>query len=320
MRILLVGLPKSGTTILTYRIAEALDGAVIEFEPVAGPDEGLPADHRHVVTKKLLGTQTTDMAPYRHYDRKVWICRDPRDFLVSQSLYRWHREAPPEPVDQVWFDRVIEKLVAKEIDPGSVSFLDLEPANYFETLDAVADLWRREADDGWFLFRYEDMIDGHYEALNRYLGFEIEPSAEVADGLSRVVRTKGYGDWRDWFTPPDVEFYASGGLQRYMEAFGYESSDWRLNQPQRIEPAHCSQYVTALFNDYELPASDATGSGTGQETRPGIRLRMDETGGRIARLSEVARSPSRWFRLMQRRARPRGSGSPIRRRSVRPSR
>jgi hypothetical protein len=249
VKILIAGLPKSGTTILTYRIAEALDDVVIDFEPQGGPPPDASAGG-HVVTKELVGTQTSDFARYRDYDRKIWIARDPRDFLVSQSLYRWHREAPPEPIDQVWFDRVIEKLRAKEHEPGSVSFQDLEPANYFETLDAVAVLKERSVGPEWLLYRYEDMIDGRYESLNDYLGFDVVVGAEVADGLSRVVRSKGYGAWRDWFTPADVAFYESGGLRQYMDAFGYDPDDWALNDPQQIDPEHCSRYVTALFHDY----------------------------------------------------------------------
>ena len=268
MKILIAGLPKSGTTILTYRIAEALDDVIIDFEPQGGPPPNAEPGG-NVVTKELVGTQTADFSRYGDYDRKIWITRDPRDFLVSQSLYRWHREDPPEPIDQVWFDRVIEKLRAKEHDPGSVSFLDLEPANYFETLDAVAVLKEREVDAGWLVYRYEDMIDGRYGPLNDYLGFAVEEGAEVADGLSRVVRSKGYGAWRDWFTPSDVAFYASGGLLLYMEAFGYDLEDWDLNDPQQIDPAHCSQYVDTLFNDYRR-TSAVTGNAHGRpDSEPG---------------------------------------------------
>ncbi|MGI9596587.1 MAG: hypothetical protein ACR2QK_10525, partial [Acidimicrobiales bacterium] len=249
------------------RVAAALTDVFIDFEPIERPAGDPGAGHRHVVTKKLAGTQTTSLADYGDYDRKIWICRDPRDFLVSQSLYRWHREQPPEPIDQLWFDRVFEKLVTKESDPASVSFLDLEPANYFETLDAVADLCRREIDDSWLVYRYEHMVDGDYRALNHYLGFEVEPEAEVARGLERVVRRKGYGDWRDWFTPADVAFYSSGGLQRYLCAFGYDGHDWQLNDPQSIDPEHGSRYMAALFNDH----LSGTGDGRPDEERESTR-------------------------------------------------
>ena len=268
MRILIVGLPKSGTTILTYRVAGALDDVAIDFEPADGP--GLDGgDHAHVVTKKLIGTQTDTLDDFAHYDRKIWIARDPRDFLVSQSLYRWHREQPPDAADRAWFEQVLARLVAKEADPSAVPFLDLEPADYFETLDTVADLRLREVGDDWLVYRYEDMVDGRYDELDRYLGFPVAADAEVAEGLERVVRRKGYGDWRDWFTPSDVAHYAAGGLSRYLLAFGYDSDDWVLNEPQSIDPRYSSDYVKTLFDGHLGPGKASIGkTELGTTTQP----------------------------------------------------
>ena len=251
MRILIVGLPKSGTTILTYRIAAALDDVVIEFEPAGGPDPELTGEH--VVTKKLVGAQTESLADFAHYDRRIWICRDPRDFLVSQTLYRWHREEPPTPADREWFERIRARVMAKEADPGGVPFAELEPADYTATFDAVADLWRREGGAGWLLYRYEDMVAGDYRPLDRYLGFAVDPGASVARGLERVVRSKGSGDWRHWFTPVDVSAYRAGSLSGYMTTFDYDHDDWALASRPEIDPAHGSTYITALFDDHAKP-------------------------------------------------------------------
>jgi hypothetical protein len=252
--ILIAGLPKSGTTILTYRVAAALDdgsddGVAIDFEPAGGPDRSLASTHRHVITKKLVGTQVDTLDPFAHYDRRIWISRDPRDFLVSQNLYRWHREAPPDDTDRASFDRVLARQRAKEAEPAAVPFLDLEPADYSTTFDAVADLADRELDDGWLIYRYEDMVAGRYEPLDRYLGVDVVAEAEVADGLQRVVRAKTSGDWRHWFTPDDVAHYRGGSLDRYLSAFGYDAADWRLAERQLIDPAHGSQYMERLFFD-----------------------------------------------------------------------
>jgi hypothetical protein len=255
MRILIVGLPKSGTTILTYRIAAAIEGVVVDFEPTGGPGLSPSDPAASVVTKKLVGGQTADLGAFDHYDRRIWICRDPRDFLVSQSLYRWHREEPPSPEDRAAFERILARVRAKEADPRSVPFLDLEPDDYRGSFDHVADLWARENDGTWLLYRYEDMVAGGYDELNRYLGFEVEPDASVPQGLNRVVRRKGRGDWRDWFTPADVAHYADGGLRHYMATFGYDHDDWELAPDPRIDPEHGSAYMTALFDDHRPPAS-----------------------------------------------------------------
>lgn len=251
MRILVVGLPKSGTTILTYRIAAALDGVAIDFEPAGGPDPTLVDHAGPVVTKKLVGAQTDTLADFADHDLRIWICRDPRDFLVSQTLYRWHRERPPEPEDRAGFERILDRQRAKEADPRSVPFLQLEPADYQATFDNVADLWRREGDDSWLLYPYERMVVGDYEPLERYLGFRVEPEATVADGLQRVVRSKGSGDWRHWFTRRDVGHFGAGGLRHYMDTFGYDHGDWELDPDPHIDARHGSDYMIRLFDDHD---------------------------------------------------------------------
>lgn len=255
MRILVVGLPKSGTTILTYRIAAARSDVTVEFEPVAGPDPALATASSDVVTKKLVGSQTSTLADFADYDRKIWICRDPRDFLVSQSLYRWHRDRPPTDDDRAAFQRALATLEAKEADPTSVPFLDLEPDDYTATFDGVADLWRGQDDDGWLLYHYEAMVEERYDDLDRHLGFAIDPGATVASGLERVVRRKGAGDWRHWFTDTDVAHYRAGTMRRYMETFGYDHDDWALDPDPRIDPDHGSRYARNLFDDHRRPVT-----------------------------------------------------------------
>jgi hypothetical protein len=46
--------------------------------------------------------------------------------------------------------------------------------------------------DGWFMFRYEDMVNNKFEALNAFLGFETAVNAEVPSGTGKekVVRKK----------------------------------------------------------------------------------------------------------------------------------
>jgi hypothetical protein len=285
VRIVVVGLPKSGTTILTYRIAAALPGVHIDFEPPGPPR--VPAGHTGpVVTKKLVGAQTADLASFDQYDRRIWICRDPRDFLVSQALYRWHREEEPEPIDVVWFDRILALLEAKEADPGSVAFRDLEPADYFETFDAVAELWQRQPRSAWFLYRYEDMVAGDYRDLERYLGFAIEPTATVGEGLERVERRKGTGDWRHWFTPSDVEHYRSGGLARYLDAFGYDDGDWALAPRPVLDPRFGSDYARSLFTRYRRPTESGP---TGADSPPRSRRRRRQVQAVVRRLRAARR-------------------------------
>jgi hypothetical protein len=46
-----------------------------------------------------------------------------------------------------------------------------------------------------FMFRYEDMVDKKFDALDAYLAFETEADGEVPSGTGKekVVRKKAYG-------------------------------------------------------------------------------------------------------------------------------
>ena len=48
--------------------------------------------------------------------------------------------------------------------------------------------------DGWFLFRYEEMVDKKFDALNAYLGFQIGVDTGVPSGTGKekAVRKKAY--------------------------------------------------------------------------------------------------------------------------------
>ena len=89
-------------------------------------------------------------------------------------------------------------------------------------LDFVKDL----ASD-WFLFTFEDMVANKFEALNDYLGFEVQADATVpsASGKAKVIRKKATGDWRHWFTEEDVALFKPA-FTPYMELIGYDCDDW----------------------------------------------------------------------------------------------
>ena len=101
--------------------------------------------------------------------------------------------------------------------------------------------------DDWFMFRYEDMVDKKFEALDAYLGFETAVDAEVPSGTGKekVVRKKAHGDWRPWYTEPDVGFFLPA-YAPYMEIVGYDCDDWRISEQALIEPEFSSQYMQGL--------------------------------------------------------------------------
>ena len=105
-RILIIGLPKTGTTILTYKIAGSFNSKNIYFEP--DNKEGLnniklhrrfcDKNRKPVITKNLYyHNQTKSLHEIVSlYDKVIWIIRDPRDRVISEFFYRWNKDHNPD--------------------------------------------------------------------------------------------------------------------------------------------------------------------------------------------------------------------------------
>jgi hypothetical protein len=97
-----------------------------------------------------------------------------------------------------------------------------------------------------------------FAPLESYLGFALDPEAAwVPAEAARVTRTKSCGDWRNWMTPSDVEFF-----RPHFAAFLAHNDyvdDWTLSQEPRIPPEHGSDYVLRLVDERRsLQAAGAT--------------------------------------------------------------
>jgi len=253
-RILIVGLPKSGTTILTYRISAALKNAKIFFEP--GKQKGLSdvTIHQDIsnhpskisVTKSLFipieGYDIETVAKF--YDKKIWIYRDPRDWIISRYLYKWKH------LDNMQISKFCDRLKNKELNPSIVPFYDLMTPNFIKTSlfnysKLVEVLNNLEKD--WFVIKYEDFIDNNYDEINSYLGRELDPAIEVAKKYNRVVRSKSYGNWKTWFNIHDVRFFRTK-INHILKALNYKPIDWAIDNPEKIDSNLGSDYVKKLHS------------------------------------------------------------------------
>jgi hypothetical protein len=101
--------------------------------------------------------------------------------------------------------------------------------------------------DDWYLFKYEEMVNKKFDALNDYLSFKVQNEAEVpvGTGKEKVVRKKAYGDWRHWFVNEDVALFKPAFLP-YMQVVGYDCEDWNLSPEPVIEPQYSSEYMQSL--------------------------------------------------------------------------
>jgi hypothetical protein len=262
MKILILGTGKSGTTALVYKLAGGLPNckAFSGGRPgkYIGDYENAVYKHTYEESKGKNFDLFRDHLKKEHYDRKVWIARDPRDVAVSRMLYRWQKGTKGQTAQ---YKAHLQLVLDKEKNPGSVSFAEIcryvgysewprpveaviaeEQARYRNMSEFVNSLT-----DDWFLFTYEDMIAKNYEAIDSYLGFNVRDEAEVpvATGKAKVVRKKATGDWRHWFTEADIELYKPAFLP-YMEIIGYDGHDWSLATRPVIEPQFSSKYMQQL--------------------------------------------------------------------------
>lgn len=262
LKIVILGPYKSGTTGLYHKIANSLPGpfrGVFEqrhFTPSATEATGW------VLAKTIIwyqpGAGAADYRDFMAFDRKIFLIRDPRDWLVSACLFIIQQE-PSLYSDDAHMALILNALRAKERDPAGQSLtsllalvLGLSTQHDFATEMAWMQrhfqwLPRFEKEIGDHLVvRYEDFVDGRLGALEAYLGLPLGGSAEVAVEHDHVPRTRGYGNWRHWCTPEDVALLRPY-FRDYMAHYQY-ADDWDLAKPATILPAHCTAYVLRTVN------------------------------------------------------------------------
>lgn len=279
--ILILGLSKTGTTAISQAIWRAFDSRpTLHQEPTTfgqpgGRDAAWHARQcggRGVVTKCLVfpeldtevWQQLAEVAA--HYSHCIWIDRDPRDRLISHTLYGWYRGHGRRITDRAertdWhqkFEQTLDKVQLKETDPLSVDFVDLLSGWWLEgylqrfkqdqqRLYSQVCQQREQALSGSYLLRYEDFIDGKLEGLEMYLGRPVSNDITVKLRQKRVARTRSYGDWRHWFTQRDMEIL-SPLYGDYLQ-LAYGSQDWQLSERAHIEPAHGSEYLKKIHGQF----------------------------------------------------------------------
>lgn len=272
MKVVIFGLAKSGTTALFYKIRNSLPpGTIALFEPTSYGKRAhlrarLGAARRgHFAPVVLAKVLPWDSKPVRiqdfdRFDRRVILVRDPRDRLVSHLLYRSYNAAFVR--DDAAVAAFLALLTRKEADPRSVSMMRLlrtfdqlerevgSPASWrerYEGKGVVQPLRYHERQPALPVFRYEQLVDGEFEPLEAILGFSLGGAATVPSELQRVVRTRSYGAWRNWFTPEDVDTLRPIFLP-YLERY-YPGAEWDLAHSPAIDPDHGSIYVERVINE-----------------------------------------------------------------------
>jgi len=262
MKILILGTGKTGTTVMVYKVSGGLPNchAFSGGHPGKhiGDFENAVYKHTYEERKGKSFEVFQEHLSKEHYDRKIWMARDPRDAAVSRMLYRWHKGFKGK---KKQYEAHLDLVLKKEKDPNSVTFYEIcrytghngwprtveqvveeEQHRYQQMVKFVTLLG-----NDWFLFTFEDLVAGKFEALNNYLGFEVQADATVpsASGKAKVIRKKSTGDWRHWFTAEDIEIFKPA-FTPYMGLIGYNYDDWSPNPNPVIEPEYSSVYMQNL--------------------------------------------------------------------------
>lgn len=259
MNILILGNAKTGTTGVFNSIKHALlESGQNDYFRLSEPASNVLrsvrryAPDRKLLVKAMINKNMLDIQ-YDQFDRHVLLVRDPRDTIVSQLLYYplqpyGMRRASPERVsefllllDEKAHDSASHSL--KDLFDFAVRNLDRDPKwsweKYMSRNDAAIE---HSARHGFHLLTYEDFVDGRLGDLSEYLGVDVRNERVSADTRTgHVIRSATYGEWRQWFTPTDVEFFKPK-MRAYMSRFGY-TDDWLLPADQRINRDTASGYI-----------------------------------------------------------------------------
>jgi hypothetical protein len=256
-KIVIFGAYKTGTTGLFYKIKNSLPPNV---RPLFEENryvfrEG--DDRRWVLAKTMLafqeGSGPVDYTSFMGFDKKIYLVRDPRDWIISATLFIVQQE-PSLYSNDDRLRSILELLRKKQTLPGSFplwkimeQILEASDNHSFAEMLAAIERhyrWLPEFEKrlrDYCLVRYEDFVERRLKKLQDYLGFPLAAEAEVAQAHEHVIRTKTYGNWKNWFLPEDIQFFKPL-FDEYMRCYGY-SDDWILNARQTISPESCSKYV-----------------------------------------------------------------------------
>jgi hypothetical protein len=231
---LISGLAKSGTTRLFSQISAALEQASIAFEGFFEPEtdediSAILASKRATLSKVLIGRVKPEQSRIAEFSRHVLIYRDPRDQFISMLLYLFYDFQLSG--DREGYQRARAALTRKVESPASVSTIALYdelaalvgrgPIQVFARLHALQRRYREVFAP--FALRYEDLISGAaMRELEAYLGLSLSGEVEVSPEYSRVVRSKGFGEWRHWLNAEDLR-YVNEHWGSTMDRLGYET-------------------------------------------------------------------------------------------------
>ncbi len=252
VKILILGAGKSGTTALTYCLQKQLPDYPVIFEP---PRLSAVDDSQDKFIVKFVDLWRLKVSGLSKFDRKILIVRHPFDRLISFLLYIPYRNKKSGFFKNSETQRYIDFLKIKTNSPDSIPLLEIIQAlqlnfesDFWENLKNEAKtILKISKQPGVQIVKYEDFVDNQLDALENYLGLTLNSAVTVPQKYQRVERTKKYDDWKNWFTPSDIQTF-NEIFTEFNRTFGY-STEIEPNWVKKINPEQSYLYTIKVINE-----------------------------------------------------------------------
>lgn len=285
---IILGLSKSGTTGHYQSLKTALKSSHKDIISLYEPRKRKVLDsaiknslHIPLLVKAMIQHLDLLNLDHENFTHRVAVVRDPRDLLVSLTVYR--------PLisnnDISRLTPLLDLYEQKVSNPSAVSLrsindmsddLGLKNIPLDELVQQYMELQRLSERYRYFISRYEDFVTGNLHGLMEYTGLSLTNTAVEEGWTGHVVRSKTSGHWRDWMTAEDVDFYRAR-IESIIRAFAYED-EWDINSTPKIDRATSIEYIRSgvqRVNDERLALRK---SNHGEYSAESLKLLQDAAG------------------------------------------
>lgn len=267
LRYLVVGLAKTGTTVISKTIQNSagiqnyyLEPKSIYFFESLGEQTGdgvvkILFDHWNARRRLLNAIIHNELAT--NFAANIFITRDPRAELISRLNYVAYPYFLNGAATQQDADDWIDLFRRKETDPTfSLRALIEALHKRFDVsfTDTVATVSRQYATyvghlpaQNRVLIRYEDFLASKLD--DHPLRHLFVGSREVGSEYQRTRRSGDREDWRAFVTPADLA-WLNEKLAAPIEALGY---DLDVELGGAVDPENCSRYVERIIAEAMTP-------------------------------------------------------------------
>lgn len=256
--ILVIGLPRSGTIVIGYKLSKALgsDAGLYQNRSFFGAEvcESVE-DHKHLFASETSFVTTCLVHPMKMrdfetvaacaelYDYKIWVGRDPRELLIENILTCYTVSPNQDRSDFRSMTVTVDRIREKEQSPERHAVVSLQGDDRMNWTVGIEHLtyanlqpWLDSLPPDWFLLKFEDIVARKFSKVARHC--KVNPS-KVRQGQDPDCRTR----WRDWFTPEDIRVLRPL-YTPMMKKFGYDIEDWELRAKPNLLPSNGARNMT----------------------------------------------------------------------------